>query len=74
MRQYEIRFNNLKHQVFKRKYKVWLFISYGVTKWSSWSKIGEFDTEKEAVEFIKDELNRSKKYRQSPVPHQDVSL
>lgn len=58
MNQYEIRFNNLRYQVFKRKFKKWHFISNGWFKWTGYKKICEFNTEKEAVEYIKILINK----------------
>lgn len=54
MQQYEIRFNNLKYQVFQRSRKSWLFKEFGYVKWTTWRKLKhEFDTEREAVHEIK---------------------
>ena len=57
MYQYEIRFNNLKYQVFRRKFKKWHFYTNGFFKWTGYKKIGDLNTEKEAVEFINKLVN-----------------
>ena len=59
MYQYEIRFNNLKYQVFRRKFKKWHFEANGWFKWTGYKKIGELNTEKEAVEFINKLINKT---------------
>lgn len=60
MIQYEIKQNSeqTKYKVFTRKVNKWLFKETGYIKWSKWKKIGKFDTEKQAVEFIKRCMNR----------------
>jgi hypothetical protein len=53
--QYEIKQNEegTRYKVFKRKINKWLFKECGYIKWSKWEKIGKFETENKAVEFIK---------------------
>lgn len=54
--QYEIREYHGRFHVFRRKQKKWLFIETGITIFSSWKDVADFDTEKEAVEFIKHKI------------------